>query len=566
MPAPSSKKVTLMRAPVSAVLAAAVCLGPAAAGAAADDGTNVPARANPIVWADYAQKFAAANAIRDWNSVSGELVADSGFRPFNDGFSFFNTAAPDPSNAKLFGTDPAGPKNLNAATMRSMIGKRVCVERRATGPCTLTLSAREWMRAMNGDMSGGHCFGFAATASMLYEGSLQPRQFQPGVNSTYSLALKTPISRTIARNMATQYLNDTDKYLLKPSQVAKRLAASLRPGVAPPVLVMGSGAGGHAVTPYALYDKGDGRYDVAIYDNNYPDFRRVVRLDATNEQAQYTFSANPNAQTSDPTLDDIGLVPLGVFKKKKQRCAFCPGANQTQVTLSPVRTDVPLGVKITSLSGNRIKAVTRNLPTNPWEPGKKWSFPSFTVPKKKTFVVRINAKQSSTPIRTTVSAVSGSYTLAVNRAGVPAGGIGKVGLRPSDGIVVYQSKYPKLGQLRFVDTVFNGNSTLITARAKVKNDSAILGGLDEKAGQVILFTADGKKGSVQANAIQSGVAEPGPVGTSFATLKAKLGKGERVLLDYSRWAPDKPRALKAYIVSGKSSKPLKLRFPKPRVG
>jgi hypothetical protein len=139
-----------------------------------------------------------------------------------------------------------------------------------------------------------------------------------------------------------------------------------------------------------------------------------------------------------------------------------------------------------------------------------------------------------------------------------------VGLRPSDGIVVYQSKYPKLGQLRFVDTVFNGNSTLITARAKSKNDSAILGGLDEKAGQVILFTADGKKGSVQANAIQTGVAEPGPVGASFATLKAKLGKGERVLLDYSRWSPDKPRALKAYIISGKASKPLKLRFPTPR--
>ena len=123
--------------------------------------------------------------------------------------------------------------------------------------------------------------------------------------------------------MATQYLNDTDKYLLKPSQAAKGSRHPCgRGSTSGPV--MGSGAGGHAVTPYALYDKGDGRYDVAIYDNNYPDFRRVVRLDATNEQAQYTFSANPNAQTSDPTLDDIGLVPLACSRRRSSAVPSAP--------------------------------------------------------------------------------------------------------------------------------------------------------------------------------------------------------------------------------------------------
>ena len=178
---PSSKKVTLMRAPVSAVLAAAVCLGPAAAGAAADDGTNVPARANPIVWADYAQKFAAANAIRDWNSVSGELVADSGFRP--------STMASVSSTPRLLILQrqavryrpgrPEEPQCRDHAFHDRQAGLR---GKKGYRTLHVDIVGAEWMRAMNGDMSGGHCFGFAATASMLYEGGLQPRQFQPGVN------------------------------------------------------------------------------------------------------------------------------------------------------------------------------------------------------------------------------------------------------------------------------------------------------------------------------------------------------------------------------------------------
>ena len=78
----------------------------------------------------------------------------------------------------------------------------------------------------------------------------------------------------------------------------------------------------------------------------------------------------------------------------------------------------------------------------------------------------------------------------------------------------------------------------------------------------ILFTADGKKGSVQANAIQSGVANRS-VGT-FATLKAKLGRAG-VLLDYGGMPWIKPRAPGVHRLR-QEQQAAETAVSKPRVG
>lgn len=87
---------------------------------------------------------------------------------------------------------------------------------------------------------------------------LTPGQFQPGAKSTYDLALRTRISRKIARNMATQYAMDVLDYRASPRQTVNLLKRSLTAGSVPYTLFILWDGGGHALTPYAVFDRGTG--------------------------------------------------------------------------------------------------------------------------------------------------------------------------------------------------------------------------------------------------------------------------------------------------------------------
>ncbi len=229
------------------------------------------------------------------------------------------------------------------------------------------------MQATNAAMSGGHCFGFAATAADLFNNLLTPGQFQPGALQTYDLRLRDPISKEIARNMASQYTFDVMKYKMSPRAVVSTLRTALTPGSMPFTLFIFWGGGGHAITPYALYDKGNGQYDVAVYDNNYPDAARALRIDTTKNKYEYLVMTTPDGE---PEIADqiIGLIPSDVIAAT-QSCPFCVASNNTTVQLSPVRSQVPIKTRITDLDGKKIKGVVVNPPTNPWRPGREVGVP-----------------------------------------------------------------------------------------------------------------------------------------------------------------------------------------------
>ena len=57
----------------------------------------------------------------------------------------------------------------------------------------------------------------------------------------------------------------------------------------------GGGSEGHQITPYAVYDKGDGVYDIAVYDNNFPFKERAVEVDTNTNTWAYEVLINPSA-------------------------------------------------------------------------------------------------------------------------------------------------------------------------------------------------------------------------------------------------------------------------------
>lgn len=526
--------------------------------AVADIGDNLPPGADPAVWRNYVDGYREEP---DW-SPRGTIVADSGFRAHPDGFSFFNSGVPDVFNNAMFGTALSGPKNLDAQQMRSLMGRKVCAEKTATGPCTLTLAAKQWMDSANESMAGGHCFGFASVAAELFGKTLTPGQFQPGATRTYDLALRPPISRTIARNMAAQYAMDVMQYKLSPRQTVNLLKRTLTPGSVPYTLFIFWRGGGHAITPYAVFDRGEGQYDIGVYDNNYPDADRAIRVDTKANTYEYMVMTNPNG-SPDIASEVIGLVPTSVIAAQ-QKCPFCPGANETTVQLKPVKSQVPIKTRLTDLDGKKIKGAVVNKPTNPWQPGQRWEFPTYVVPKKQDFIVTIDARRSKVPVRTDLLAVTGQFAVGTRGATIPARGAGAVGLVPERGLIVYgANKGSALGSLTFVDS----RPTLevqVKASAQSAGESFLLGQLNERSKKVVLFTPDGGAGSARATASLLFLAADGAPVEVRARVATALPRKARLVVDYASWGPKDRSGVDAFIKRKGKRTPVPVTFT--RVG
>ncbi|MBC8098599.1 MAG: hypothetical protein H7Y11_04095, partial [Armatimonadetes bacterium] len=85
--------------------------------------------------------------------AQGTVLADTGFRPQQHGFSFAN-----------YGNE-TNPVNLTPQTMQKVFGDTVCKAIQA-GACVLTASSQAWMTQRNEEMEGGHCEGMAALSKL----------------------------------------------------------------------------------------------------------------------------------------------------------------------------------------------------------------------------------------------------------------------------------------------------------------------------------------------------------------------------------------------------------------
>lgn len=259
---------------------------------------------------------------------SGTIVSDSGFRPATNGYSFENY------------TNDANPENLNAEGMRKLFGADVCMNGgNAEGGCTLIPAARTWKEAQNKSMGGGHCEGFAVTASLFYAGLGEPASPDPfGASTVPALALdgNTGLQAHIAYGYVFQSLSSvsTTKVNGSPSEVLDALIAAL-PSREPMVLgVYKRGfVGGHAITPLAVEDRGGGNFAVLVYDNNFPNVIREVTIDRNANTWNYKASTNPGEQ-ADLYEGDASTRTLEVEYARRglgvQPCPFCGGGGASR--------------------------------------------------------------------------------------------------------------------------------------------------------------------------------------------------------------------------------------------
>jgi len=377
---------------VSAVALAGAALAPASA---QEPTPNLISGGNPPAgWIADPQLFGNFFGPLNVGAPQGTVIADSGFRPYPHGFPIPNWGdAQSFINSQLiFGTpsrlsfeayekgEVAPPAPLNALSLRRTFGDGVCRDPKTidpkTGDCELIFGAELLAQSIETGATGGHCFGFAAAAAGLYNGQIPANQVgASGLGVNIANPMGNPAVQTITRLYGAQYFNQSVVAALEgfsPTEVVNTLIRDLQGGTAPYILTVINSEGGHGITPFAVLDRGEGIYDIAVYDNNFPMRARAVTVDTNDDTFTYTSAINPSApgiEWSTETQSNIGLVSVADMLEP-QTCPVCLGPDQgTLVTISPLKADnvEQIGIGLIDPSGQPLDPSTYRAlsPLNP---------------------------------------------------------------------------------------------------------------------------------------------------------------------------------------------------------
>ncbi len=212
---------------------------------------------------------------------TGKLIADTGFRPPKDGFGFENYG------------DLGAVSKLTPAAVEQLFGAKVCASGSGS-TCQLIPPAKAWLEAENDAMAAGHCFGIAVSAARFYGRQLDADSFGASSPRHLPIASNAALQRTIAQANALQELPSVRSTARSGSsnQILDTLIAGMRRRTLY-VLGLFRTGGGHAVTPYAVEDRGNGRYAVLVYDSNFPGITRAVSFDRHADAWKFVAQTNP---------------------------------------------------------------------------------------------------------------------------------------------------------------------------------------------------------------------------------------------------------------------------------
>ncbi len=394
--------------------------------------------------------------------TSGIYIADLGFRPDYDGFSFPN-----------YGGEP-GIVNLTSNDIWRMFGDQACAYIDA-GNCTLTPAGDQWMESVNEAMSGGHCEGMAVLSNLFYTKKLDVTEF--GVNSTAEFQIEGNelLQREIAYWFTTQATQPARFGIVQqtPSGVVNTLLNAFAAGPeGSETYAVGfykrDRSGGHAVTPYAVEDRGGGIYWIMIYDNNYPGAARAIEVDTNADTWLYSGSTNPAEPADDYegdastfTLELAAIEPrLGV-----QDCPFCDGSGvgggtggekgtqiaQTEtITYNQVILEGNGDLLITDLEGrsfgfkegvfvNEIpgaKSNTNKFGVDVWNVDHE---PIYYLPTDIDFTIEIDGTRLTEPTTSTVTFIGPGYVLEVSDIYLEPGQVDVLDIAPDGSLLSYRT-------------------------------------------------------------------------------------------------------------------------------
>lgn len=453
----------------------------------------------------------------------GDIVSDSGFRPDVDGFSFEN-----------YGND-VQPANLATANVQALFGDQVCIDGDGEN-CVLIPPAKKWMKQANEFMGGGHCMGFSVAALRMYTGNLAITDF--GAEETAALEIfgNVPLQRSIAEHWVYQDLPDIRDGVIEgtPSEIVNTLAEALDSGDETYTIGISKPdyTAGHAITPFAIEDRGDGTVAILVYDNNFPGITRAIDVNLDEETWSYVGGINPKnldeVYEGDDETQTLSLYPTSPGENV-QPCPFCrsedeggnTGGDLGSVVDADKRTiELTLTTKgkgehphmvITDEEGRQTGIIDgklrREIPgvrvakpfgVQNWETGPE---PRYQLPVGKAFNVTIDGSELTRSTQNTIDMTGAGLVVSVESLKISPGQMDELTFDGKGSGFDYETNAPSEVAPEFYAGLEDGNAayTFAATAAGLKKGSTISLYIDRKL-HAVLLDASEIKGAVDGKA------------------------------------------------------------------
>ncbi|MGB8646893.1 MAG: hypothetical protein WCF84_16775 [Anaerolineae bacterium] len=489
--------------------------------------------------------------------ATGTRVADSGFRPETDGLTFENYV------------NSPGIVNMSAEDMQKVYGDAVCATK-TDGKCVLTPPAQQWMDQQNAAMNGGHCYGMSVTALRLWAGQAQTADLGGSSVAGLTLTGNEKLQRDIATSWVYQRFDSIRAQALvgTPNGILKFLEDLLKQGKsAKETYTIGffkiEGGGGHAVTPYAIEDRGNGMFALMVWDNNFPKAPREMIFDTTKNMWFYSAATNPTepAGLYYGTADSKSLMLFPTTPGlTAQSCPFCAGTtgrvggvaqaklqyNQVYLEGDPKNHPHLLfttddgkrfgytsdGKFVTEIPGAQIERdlVHWNASPDTWGESDE---PTYEIPTGIKFTLTIDASNLKQESTSNVIMIGPGYDIGVDGVKLAAG--------QKDTLAVS----PQGDQLSYTTQGKEAPTLVFGVEHKGADYSFEVAGVDLQGGDTLTAALDYAKGALTINA--KGVKQTGQYGLtmhryddkgdqSFGNDKIELAAGATALLEFGKWA------------------------------
>jgi hypothetical protein len=393
-------------------------------------------------------------------SSSGVYVSDLGFRPDANGFGFPNYGG-------------QGETNLTPNDVRRMFGDQACASIEGD-QCILTPPGNQWLEQISNAMNGGHCEGMAVLSNLFYTGKVNPADFGAATVPELQIAGNEPLQREIGYWWATQATQPARSGIVAqtPSGVVNTLLTSFASGsTGGDQFAVGiykrDRTGGHAITPYAVEDRGEGVYWIMVYDNNYPGAARAIEVNTTTDTWIYSGSTNPaeaaDTYEGDAETKTLELAPIAP-RLGQQDCPFCDapatsysgGARLAPMlqAATPQYNEIWLegdaDLLITDNEGHRIGfkdgAFINEIP-NAKSNGNKFgvnvwdvdSEPVYYIPTNIDFSISIDGSRLTEPMSSTVTMIGPGYALEVSDIILAPGQVDTLDVSPDGSLLSYRT-------------------------------------------------------------------------------------------------------------------------------
>jgi hypothetical protein len=365
----------------------------------------------------------------------------------------------------------------------------------------------------------------------MFDGDLDQEDYGAETTPELDIVGNEPLQSTIAEHFVYQFLPPIVQNRVKgtPSEILDTLGDALDSGdelytlgVYKPDL-----SGGHAITPFAIEDKGGGKYAILVYDNNFPGVTRAVQVDTNDESWSYVSGTNPDdlgqVYRGDASTHTLELDPTKPGDEQ-QPCPFCNGEEAggddskgsvlpqdeqyTELTLSGDPRNHPHLV-FTDDDGNRTGIVdgkmlqeipdievVKTYAVQNWEGAPE---PRFRLPEGSDYTISVDGTDLDKPAKTKVNLVGNGLVIEIEDIKIAPGQKDEMALPGGYGITYQTNGEDGEAPNMFAGLVEDDAAYNFAASAVGLKKGSTISLLVEQKEKVVILDSTGSEGADGGN-------------------------------------------------------------------